>query len=118
MALLEAEKHKKAFERENLRKELFQEEALKKKHRFLKQQLERKLRKSIPRITEINLIAKELQREISLSVKLEYHYSPEEKPRIYVEITNSEEKSIYNWSLGKFRNRYYLIKDLFDRFLL
>ena len=114
---LEADKIQKELERERQRKEFFLEETIKKRKKALKAELERKLRKYMPRITEINLIAKEMQRRINLSVKLEYSFSItyEEKPRIMIEISNIEEKSIYCWSLAKFRNRYYLIKELFDK---
>ena len=119
MARLEAENFQKELESEKLRQEL-QLEAIKKKRKVFSRELDRKLRKYIPKITEINLIAQEMKREVMLSLELEYLHDiiNQGKPLISVIVDNYEEKIEYSWSVAKFRNRYLFIKELFDKFLL
>ena len=120
MARLEAENFQKELEREKLRQELQLEESIKKKRKVFSKELDRKLRKYIPKITEINLIAQEMKREVMLSLELEYLHDiiNQGKPLISVIVDNYEEKIEYSWSVAKFRNRYLFIKELFDKFLL
>ena len=118
MARLEAENFQKELEREKLRQELQLEESIKKKRKVFSKELDRKLRKYIPKITEINLIAQEMKREVMLSLELEYLHDiiNQGKPLISVIVDNYEEKIEYSWSVAKFRNRYLFIKELFDKF--
>ena len=88
--------------------------------------LEQKLSKCLPRILEVNLISKELKRNVFFTVKLPYYYfdnydiqSGEDKlkkKKILVQVNNKEENQIYLWSLSKFNNRYFIIKDVLDRY--
>lgn len=80
-----------------------------------------------PNIKEVNLIAKELRRKISFKVHLTYFYidvdnlrayeQEQKKLRLKIEVENSELGYKYFWSLPKFVNRYYLIKDLYNAYL-
>ena len=76
---------------------------------------------------EVNLIAKELKRNVSLMAKLKYVYAEnadyaqfnEEKAQtgqIQILVNNREEGQVYLWDLHKFGNRYYLIKDLLEKY--
>lgn len=81
--------------------------------------MERKISKYLGLITETNLISRELNREVEFSLKLDYNLAitTKEKPLVHVEAINLEEKTIYHWSLSKFRNRYYFIKEILDKYL-
>ncbi len=109
-----------------MRKEIQEEATLK---RFKEQewrQLEYKLTKHLFKITEINLIAKELNRNVFFSINLLYNFiSGAElhlfgaekggKTKIQVLVNNKEINNISYWPISKFLNRYYIIKDLLDK---
>lgn len=119
VARAEAEKMQKELERERLRKEIFIEESKKAKKKKFRQLLEKKLQKNLCLITETNLIAKELQREVEMSLVFSYSLDLTlKKPLINVQVINEEEKAVYHWSLSKFHNRYYFIKEMFDKYIL
>lgn len=76
--------------------------------------------KTLPKVIELNLIAKEFKRNISMTVKMmlfnqdsELHT---EKMNIKVQIDNRELGYRYLWDLGKFSNRYYIIKDMIEKY--
>ena len=95
------------------------------KHKLIEQNkayLQHKLSKYLSQITEVNLIAKELNRNISFSVKLQnanifdINHDKIVKPRILVQVTNREEKRRYLWDLKTFKNRYFMIKDELEKY--
>ena len=73
-ARYEAERIHKERERERMQKEIQEEAAIKKIREQEKNFLEDTLAKYLSKITEVNLIAKELKRSISFSVKLNYSF--------------------------------------------
>ena len=124
-AKYEADRLLRDRERERMQREV-QEEAVRK--RFKEQEkvrLEQKLAKHLSQITEVNLIAKELHRAITFSVKLVYNYisgaelqlysqDKNVKTKILILVNNREQTTQYFWSLSKFTNRFFMIKDLLD----
>jgi hypothetical protein len=75
-------------------------------------------------LIEANLIAKEISRKISLQIILDYIFIDStlvknigHKNKIQVQIIDYDNKLLHIWSLSKFRNRYFFIKEIFDRFL-
>lgn len=73
---------------------------------------------------EANLIAKEISRKITLQIILDFMYvdatmykTASHKNKIQVQVIDYDNKLIHIWSLSKFRNRYFFIKEIFDRFL-
>ena len=90
-----------------------------------KDKLEQKLIKINPNIVELNLIAKELKRNIVFSPHVVYMYiemsavkipDTQKRYHINIKVDNHEEGSCYFWNLSKFSNRYFQIKDLLHRF--
>lgn len=126
MTIIEKEKMKKDIELEKQRKDIMNMENLQKIKEDEKKYLEGKLAKYLTRITEVNLIAKELKRNISFSPYLTYqftdsqlldkHNSDKQKQKIKVLVENHEEGYNYVWELSRFSNRYFIIKDLLERY--
>lgn len=96
-----------------------------------KNYLENKLSRYLPKIIEVNLIAKELKRNVSFQAKLIYFYvdsgeissistskdnKKKKKMKIQIQVNNKEEGNIYYWNIKKFLNRYLFIKDILDRY--
>ena len=87
--------------------------------------MEEKISKTLPKILEVNLIAKELKREINFQLKIRYNYiDPNELPKeenhfkkkkIQIKVFNKEECQIYLWNFSKFLSRYYIIKELYEK---
>ena len=73
-ARYEAERIQKERERERMQKEIQEEAAIKKIREQERNFLEDLLTKYLSKITEVNLIAKELKRNIILSVKINYSF--------------------------------------------
>ena len=110
-----------------MQKEVQEEATL---NRFKEQEkiyLEHKLAKHLSHITEVNLIAKELKRNVTFSVKLSYHYvsgaelqlfghDKKHKPKVQILVHNKETNCKYIWPMSKFTNRYFLIKDLLESY--
>ena len=69
-------------------------------------------------------MTKQLKREVNFELKLRYVYSNKEKnlkgmkEMIEVEVDSKETKTQWSWSLKKFRNRYFIINDLFSRYII
>ena len=89
--------------------------------------LEGKLAKYLTRITEVNLIAKELKRNVAFSPYLTYMFtdtqqfsktssSDNKKLKIKVLVDNHEAGYSYVWELSRFSNRYFIIKDQLERY--
>jgi len=127
LARYEAEKLQKERERERMQKEVQEEAILKRFKEQEKIYLEHKLAKHLSQITEVNLIAKELKRDITFSAKLTYNYvsgaelhlfgnEKAQKPKVQILVQNREINSKYIWPMSKFSNRYFLIKDLLELF--
>ena len=126
MARYEADRLLKEKERERMQKEVQEEATLR---RFKEQEkivLEHKLSKHLSQITEMNLIAKELKRDIVFSVKLVYNFvsgaelqlfggEKSSKTKILIFVQNRETNHQYVWSLSKFTNRYFMIRDLLEQ---
>ena len=112
---MEIEKTKK----ENLEKEFITD--FKEKD---KKKLETKMSKINPNIIEVNLIAKELRRNIEFKLHISYFYidldnltdyeNKNKKYRIKVKVINHELGYYYFWDLNKFTSRYFIIKELLD----
>ncbi len=96
-----------------------------------KHYLERKLSKYLPKILEINLIAKELKKNVSLNAKLTYTFKEgidfskndlnnteddRTKFKILIQVMNREYGYVFYWEVSKFSNRYYVIKDILERY--
>lgn len=124
MLELEAEKVRKELEREREKKKIQEDENQKKNKIKEKNFLEHKLSKYLPKILEVNLIAKELKRNITMNPKLRYDFKDinqinedrSNRVKIFIQVQNREEGTIHLWDLGKFSNRYYIIKDILDRY--
>lgn len=113
---IETEKAKK----EEITKEFmktFQEKDTKK--------LEHKMTKIFPNIVETNLIASELHRNIIFSIHISYfyldmdninNYEKQKKYRIKIRVDNNELGYSYFWDLRKFTSRYFMIKELAEKF--
>ena len=80
----------------------------------------RKIATLNPNITELNLISRELGRNIEFSVRISYffcelheidEYNRKKKKRIKIKVDNREKGYCYLWDLETFRNRYFIIKD-------
>ena len=125
-ARYEADRLQKERERERLQREV-QEDATRK--RFKEQEkirIEQKLAKHLSQLTEVNLIAKELKRAVAFSVKIMYNYvsgaelqlygqEKTVKTKILILVNNRETTTQYFWSLSKFTNRYFMMKDLLEQ---
>ena len=78
--------------------------------------------KTYPKITELNLIAKEFKRNISFSLKImvfddeEYELSSGDKMNIKIQVDNKELNYRYYWDLNKFSNRYYMLRDMLEKY--
>ena len=125
MTIIEKEKMKKDIELEKQRKDIMNMENLQKIKEEEKKYLEGKLAKYLTRITEVNLIAKELKRNITFSPHLTYQFTDSQlvekndekkKQKIKVLVENHEEGYNYVWELSRFSNRYFIIKDLLERY--
>ncbi len=75
MARIEAERAQKELEGERQLKEIQMEENYQRFKKKERHYMESKLAKYMPKIHEVNLIAKELKREISFSPKLTYFFT-------------------------------------------
>ena len=120
---LQVEKEQKALERERQKKLLEDEETMKKYRIKEKNFIENKLAKYLPKVLEVNLIAKELKRNVQLQAKLKYVYetdchsfTEDKAQKIKIQVNNREEGQVYLWDLHKFSNRYYIIKELLDKY--
>lgn len=128
LSRIETEKTQRELERERQRKEIQEEENLKIFKTREKTYLENKLSRYLPKILELNLIAKELKRNVSFQAKLTYFYidsheisvlsvqEKNKKLKIQIQVINKEEGSVYYWSLSKFLNRYFIIKEILDTY--
>ena len=93
-----------------------QKERIKEKYYF-----EKKLLKTLPKCIELNLIAKEFKRNITMSVKMLLPNDREEdeeqdidlkRRSIKIKVVNKEVGYSYWWDVDKLSNRYYIIKDM------
>ena len=127
MARYEAERLMKEKERERMQKEVQEDATLKRFKEQEKIHLEHKLAKHLSQITELNLIAKELKRDVVFSVKLVYNFisgaelhlfgqDKSARTKIQVSVQNKETNNQYVWSMSKFTNRYFMIRDLLEQF--
>lgn len=83
---------------------------------------EKKLLSVVPNCSEINLIAKEFKRNIAMAVKI-FMFNEEteeeddqEARNIKVKVVNKETGYIYYWSSDKLINRYYIIRDMAEKY--
>ena len=94
-----------------------------------KYEVQQKLSKNLPRILELNLIAKELKKNVIFSAILKYNYLDindirnkekvqKKKKKLQILVDNKEEKQKYIWNLSKFSSRYFVIKELLDEYLV
>ncbi|KAL4444820.1 hypothetical protein ABPG74_016028 [Tetrahymena malaccensis] len=92
-----------------------------------KNYLEHKLQKFLPKVLELNLIAKELKRNISLQAKICQLYSDEDeeepnantinnKSKIQIQVDNRELGQVFIWDQAKFNERYYQIKEQLEKY--
>jgi len=122
---LEEDLNRKDLIIENERNKTISNEAFNKMKEEEKKMLNRKLAKLSPNITELNLMAKELKRNINFSVHLTYFfidfhnlskYHQKKKYRIKIKVENKELGYTYFWDLDKFANRYFMIKELLEQY--
>ena len=122
---LEEDLNRKDLLIEKERNKTISNEAFKKMKEEEKKVLNRKLAKLSPNITELNLTAKELKRNIHFSVHLTYffidfhnisNYHQKKKYRIKIKVDNRELGYSYYWDLEKFANRYFMIKELLEKY--
>lgn len=122
---LEFEKKKlqRDYEMERMKQEMLITEQKKLNKEKERRVLEEKLSKYVPLITEVNLIAKELKRNIVLEPYLTYYFTEnndfkendQQKLRKFkVKVNNFEVGYSYVWDLNRFHNRYYIIKEILD----
>lgn len=127
---MQAEFEKKKLERdieiERNKQMLKDKQMTDKKREKDKKLLEQKLAKFVPLITETNLIARELKREVSFVPYLAYHFSEahdvgeeveDENAKMLimkVKVDNLEAGYFYFWDIEKFTSRYYMIKEMLD----
>lgn len=95
-----------------------QKEKTKEKYYF-----ERKLLKTLPKCIELNLIAKEFKKNVSMSVKMMLANDEEDeedlemkKRTIAIKVVNRECGYSYWWDVETLSNRYYIIKDLSEQY--
>lgn len=114
----------KEKERERMQKEIQEEATLQRFKEQEKVHLEHKLAKHLSQITEVNLIAKELKRDVTFSVRLTYNfvtgsevnlYDKPTKTKIQIFVHNKETNNQYTWPMSKFTNRYFIIRDLLEQ---
>lgn len=105
---------------ENEKKRIKDEENQRKNKVKEKYYFENKLMKTLPKVIELNLIAKEFKRNISMAVKMmlfnQDSETQAEKMNIKVQVDNRELGYRYLWDLNKFSNRYYIIKDMIEKY--
>lgn len=80
----------------------------------------------IPKIAEVNYLAKEFKKNISFHIRMSQFYKEvsyvnnkeesEKRIKLYIQVTNTEEGYHCMWDYKKFNSRYYLIKELSERF--
>ena len=126
MANFERDKMIKELELEKQRKEIMNTESLQQYKEQERKYLEGKLAKYLTRITEVNLIGKELKRNVNFSPHQAYFFTEyhnfqaqnddHKKLKIKVLVENHEVGYSYVWDLSKFSNRYFMIKDLLERY--
>jgi kinesin family protein 1 len=83
--------------------------------------LEEKLIKLIPMVTEANAIATEMDRPVSMTVKLiAYLYEDgdvsETRTDIGVKVVDTATNRSYIWSYEKFQNRFFIIQEMYNNF--
>ena len=114
--IMEIEKDKKKIQD----RETQQKERIKEKYYF-----EKKLLKTLPKCIELNLIAKEFKRNISMSVKMLLPNEKEDdeeqdidlrRRSIKIKVVNREVGYTYWWDVEKLSNRYYIIKDMSENY--
>lgn len=85
-----------------------------------RQYLEHKLAKYMPQVQEVNLIAKELKKNVYFQIKLGHDVNASEvatdQLKIRVEGINKDYGYVYQWDTKKFSNRYFIMKDLLDNY--
>lgn len=118
----EAEKLRREIEKD--KKKMKEKESQKSERTKEKFYFEKKLLKALPKCIEINLIAKEFKRNISIFAKMLMHSTdPEDeddlemkKRTIMVKVVNREVGYSYWWDTDKLSNRYYIIKDMSEKY--
>jgi kinesin family protein 13 len=119
--------YEKRMELEKTKKEDFEREYLKEFKENDKKKLEETMYSINPNIIEANLIAQELNRNISFKPYINYYYMDMEnikaiekkkKFRIKIQVDNHELGYSYFWDINKFTSRYFLIRELLDQFYI
>lgn len=84
---------------------------------------ERKLLKTLPKCIEINLIAKEFKKNISMNVKMLLSDAEDDdtdieirKRSIMIKVANKDAGYCYWWDPETLSNRYYIIKDMSEQY--
>ena len=75
-------------------------------------------------VNEGNLAATELKRDIKFNTKMVKKLDPFLKDgqmshgntEILVKVDNNEEKYYYEWTIDKFRNRIFMIREILDQY--
>ena len=117
--------HAKQLELEKAKKDIVEKEVMNDFREKDRSKLEGKMLKIHPNIIEVNLIAQELRRNVSFSMHISYfyvdldnlnRYERQKKYRIKIRVDNHELGYFYYWDLAKFTSRYFLIKELLEKF--
>ena len=121
------ESYEKRMDIEKTKKEDFEREYLKEFKENDKKKLEETMYTINPNIIEANLIAQELNRNISFKPYINYYYMDMEnikaiekkkKFRIKIQVDNHELGYSYFWDINKFTSRYFLIRELLDQYYI
>lgn len=121
------ESYEKRMDIEKTKKDDFEREYLKEFKENDKKQLEETMYTINPNIIEANLIAQELNRNISFKPYINYYYMDMEnikaiekkkKFRIKIQVDNHELGYSYFWDINKFTSRYFLIRELLDQYYI
>ena len=93
-------------------------------------ELQKRLVELVPMIIQLNLIAKEMRRDIEANARILYQYfsyhelteclktsSYKSKLKVKVHIENNEEGRHYLWSVEQFKNRLDLAKDMLEKYV-
>ena len=116
---LNEEENKKKQEYENYKQHILSlEESKNKTIDFIKidEKLENTFKNLLKKISKMNVIIKELKREINIEIVIHKNLITNSAPNIFVRIENFEEGYVYNWPINTFYNRYDIMKEMFNKF--
>ena len=125
LKVIELSKIVKKIGIENKEKNIFSNS--KEKEKFNKEnkiKLEKTLRSVVRKLNKLRIICSEFKRNITFDVNLlkedlemKFSLAPRENlPDLCIKVQNFEEGTVYYWSTETFYKRYYMMKELFERY--